>query len=245
MTTDPTLPPPPFANDICRLFSLQQPARALLTPGLATQDFFRTLVSAGHLADARRLLAHAMPARRAIWWATLCLHHAVEKVPFETSEEAGAFEAATRWVVAPSEATRRQAEDAAWTADPTTAASILAMACFLADGSISRPGLPPVIAAPHLSGRLCGVVVYLASVRFDPAKYLHHLREYLAIGVEVAAGRNLPPGKPEQGSWMEPRCTAPDARAAERVTGFLAAGPAAAERLPGEPLFGMVNGGRS
>jgi hypothetical protein len=245
MTTDPTLPSPPSAADVCRLFTLQPPARALLAPGLTTREFFDTLVSAGHLADARRLLAHAMPPRRSIWWATLCLHHAVAKVPFETPEESGAFDAVMRWVVAPSETTRRAAEEAAWAAEPTTAAGILAMACFLSGGSISRPGLPPVIAAPHLSGRLSGVVVYLASVSFDPAKYLHHLREYLAIGQEVAAGRNLPPGRLEQVSWVEPRCTAPDLRAVERVCGFLAAGPVTGECLHAEPLFTDMTGGRS
>jgi len=229
---------------VCRLFALKPAARALLTPGLATRNFFDTLVSAGHLADARRLLAHAMPPRRAVWWATLCLHHAAEKAPFETLEEGRAFDAAGRWVVAASETTRRAAEGAAWAAQPTTAAGILAMACFLSGGSISRPGLPPVYAAPHLSGRLSGVVVYLASVRFDPAKYLRYQREYLAIGQEIAAGRNLPPGRPEPESWVELRGAATDTRVVERVAGFLAAGPAAAERLPAEPLFDLT-GGRS
>ncbi|MBA4191480.1 MAG: hypothetical protein C0467_26165 [Planctomycetaceae bacterium] len=229
---------------MCRLFALKPPARALLAPGLTTRDFFDVLVSAGHLADARRLLAHTMPARRSIWWATLCLHHAVEKAPFDTPEEGHAFEAAARWVVAPSEATRRAAEYAAWEAHPTTPAGILAMACFLSGGSISRPGLPHVCAAPHLSGRLSGVVVYLASVRFDPARYLRHLRDYLAIGQEIAAGRNLPPGRLEPESWVETRTTTTDHRAVERVTGFLTSGPAAAERLAGESLLTLGTGGR-
>ncbi|MFO0823560.1 MAG: hypothetical protein U0792_10660 [Gemmataceae bacterium] len=245
MNPDPTLPPPPSATEICRLFALQPPARSLLTPGVPTREFFHTLVAAGHLADARRLLAHAMPPRRSIWWATLCLHHAAEQVPFETPEETQAFEAALRWVVGPSEATRRVAEVAAWNAEPTTAAGILAMACFLSGGSISRPELPPVIPASHLSGRLSGVVVYLASVRFDPAKYLHHLQEYLAIGEEVAAGRNLPPGRPEpEMTWVEPRCTA-IGPVCDHVREFLATGPAAAERLRDEQLFTPMTGGRS
>jgi len=244
MTPDPTLPPPTSALDVCRLFALKPQARALLAPGQSTREFFDALVSAGHLADARRLLAHAMPPRRSIWWATLCLHHAQEKAPFETPEEGSAFDAAAGWVVAPSEATRRAAEDAAWAAHSTTAAGILAMACFLSGGSISRPALPPVVAPPHLTGRLSGVVVYLASVRFDPARYLRHLREYLAIGREIAAGRNLPPGRPEPEFWVETRNTATDLSAVERVSGFLASGPAAAERMVGESLITLGTGGR-
>jgi hypothetical protein len=43
---------------------------------------------------------------------------------------------------------------------------------------------------------MCGVTVYLASVRFDPARYKDHLRQYLAIGADVARGENLPPDLP-------------------------------------------------
>lgn len=235
---------PPTAADVARLFRLSVPARALLTPDLPARGFYDTLVSAGHLADARRLLAHAMPARRAIWWATLCLQHAAEKTPLATPEEELAFDAGVRWVLGPSEATRRGAESAGWAAKPTTSAGILAMACFLSSGNISRPGLPPVFAVPHLAGRLAGVVVYLASVRYDPAHYLHHLRQYLVIGQEVAAGRNLPPGGAEPERWSEPRCGPANHTCCERVSNFLAAGPASVESVPGEALFasGMPGG---
>lgn len=246
MIPDPPTPPAPTATDVARLFRLSGPARPLLTPDLTARGFYDALVSAGHLADARRLLAHALPARRAIWWATLCLQHAGEKTPFATPEEDLAFDACVRWVLGPSESTRRGAEAAGWAAKPTTPAGILAMACFLSGGNISRPGLPPVFAASHLAGRLAGVVVYLASVRFDPAHYLHHLRQYLVIGQDVAAGRNLPPGRPEPERWVEPRGVTVTHPCCDRVNHFLAASPAAVECVPGEALFGTeIPGGLS
>ncbi len=186
----------PAADAVCRLFRPTPAARVLLTPGLSARDLFDQLVGLGLYADARRLLAHALPPRRAVWWATLCLRDAMDHAPFETPAEDGAFAAAVRWVMTPSEAVRRAAGTAGWAARPHTAAGQLALAVFLTGGSLSRPGLPAVYPAPHLCGRLCGVVVYLASVRFDPARYKDHLRAYLAVGRDVARGANLPPGGP-------------------------------------------------
>lgn len=184
---------PRTAADLCRLFKLKPQAAALLRPDHTPQQFFDLLSEAGHLADARRLLAHALPPQRAVWWAALCLQHSSARKPLATEAERAAFDAATRWCLAPSETLRRAAGSAGWAAKATTAAGNLAMAAFLAGGSMSRLGLPAVLPEPHLCGRLCGVVVYLASVRFDPAWYKAHLRQYLAVGREVARGRLLTP----------------------------------------------------
>lgn len=236
--------PPPTPAEICRLFSPDLAATKLLAPDLSPQQFFDRLVAAGLLADARKFLAHALPPRRAIWWAALCLHHATSRRPFDTPAEEVAFESAVRWLVEPNETTRRATEAAGWAASPTTEAGILAMACFLSGGSISLPGLPAVLPKPHVVGRLVGVVVYLASVRFDPAGYLGHLAQYLTMGVEVAAGHNLPPGGPAVEPPTEVRAGAVDARAASRVAAFLAGGAAAAELRPGEALFQDPTGDR-
>jgi hypothetical protein len=218
---------PPTAADVCRLFKLKPPAAKMLTPNLTPQQFFGQLVEAGHLADARRLLAHSLPPRRAVWWASLCLHHSAGRKPLPTPAEEVAFAAAGRWIVEPTEANRRTAEKTGWAAKPTTAAGILAMAAFLSGGSMSRPGLPPVHPEAHICGRLCGVVVYLASVRFDPARYKQHLRQYLAVGLDVARGHLLPPAPdfvdvtvPQQEPEAFPGLS-------EKLAAFLSASPAA------------------
>ncbi|HEY8506468.1 MAG TPA: hypothetical protein VIL46_17935 [Gemmataceae bacterium] len=184
------------AAEVCRLFKLSPLGATLLKPEHAAPEFFDLLVEAGLYADARRLLAHALPPRRAVWWAGLCLTDSARQKPLAEAAERDALDAAVRWAAQPCEATRRAAEKAGWAARPTTAAGNLAMAAFLSGGSISRPGLPAVLPKPHLCGRLCGVAVYLASVRFDPARYKDHLRDYLAVGREVAQGKNLPPDLP-------------------------------------------------
>ncbi len=184
------------AAEVCRLWELTPSAKTLLQPTWSVRQFYEQLVALDHLADARRLLAHALPARRAIWWASLCLHHSWLHKPFATPEEDQAFAAVLDWFRQPGEATRRAAEQAGWSAQPSTAAAILAISVFLSGGSISRPGLPPVYPKSHLSGRLAGVVIYLASVRFDPARYKQYLRQYLSIGEQVAWGDNFPPEVP-------------------------------------------------
>jgi hypothetical protein len=185
---------PTTAEAVCRLFKPTPAARAMIVPGLPACVLFHQLVGLGLYADARRLLAHALPPRRAVWWAALCLHDSGTRKPFDTPEEEAAFAAAVCWVLTPGEAARRAAGAAGWAARPHTAAGQLALAAFLTGGSMSRPGLPAVYPEPHLCGRLCGVVVYLASVRFDPARYKNYLRQYLEVGLEVARGLNLPPG---------------------------------------------------
>jgi hypothetical protein len=210
----------PSAAAICRLFKPTPAARSMLSPGITTPDLFDQLVGLGLYADARRLMAHALPPRRAVWWATLSLRDSLEHVPFDSPAEDDAFAAAVRWAMEPSEAARRAAAKAGWAARPHTAAGQLALAVFLTGGSLSLPGLPGVYAAPHLCGRLCSVVVYLASVRFDPARYKSHLRTYLDVGLEVARGLNLPPGGPtDEPAPSEP--TAPVWTDLDRVTAQL------------------------
>lgn len=213
------------AAAVCRRFRLSPAAAALLTPAAGPPAFFEALVAAGHLADARRLLAHALPPHRAVWWATLCLHHSGTRQPLPAAERA-ALLAAGRWCLAPSEATRRAAEAAGRAAGQATAGGVLGLAAFLSGGSMSRPGRPAVLPEPHLCGRLCGVVVYLASVRSDPARYKQHLRDYLAVGRAVARGELLTP-VPDPVPDDAPVPAAPgDAELAGRLAAFLAGGKA-------------------
>lgn len=184
------MPPPRTAVELCRWFKLKPAARPLLNPELTPQQFFAILMENKLYADARRVLAHALPKRRAVWWGCLCVWEALRSENL-TPAEYSALEATMRWVVRPSEQERRAAEAAGWAAKPTTLPGCLAMAAYLSDGSMSKAGLPYVPTKPFLTGRLVGVAVYLASVRKQPANYLSRLRQFLEMGKEIARGRNL------------------------------------------------------
>lgn len=215
------------AADVCQLFRLSEAGRLLMSDGDTPQSFFGRLRDAGQLADARRLLAHCLPPRRAVWWASLCLQESLRHKPFINPLETAAYEAALKWLVEPTEEHRREAARAGWKAKPSTAGGNLAMAAFLSSGSMSKPGLPPVYPKPHLCGRLCGVVVYLASVRYDPAHYKAHLEQYLQIGHQVASGQLPLPTPESELPATEPTALVGQDELAKKLAEFLSSQPGA------------------
>ena len=66
-------------------------ARALLRPEWSAQQYLGALIATGHLPDAIRFLAWALPRREAVWWACRCIHAA--KLPEGPPEDAAALAA--------------------------------------------------------------------------------------------------------------------------------------------------------
>lgn len=184
------------ATELCRRghIKLRSVAESLLRDDLSPQKFFDLLVSHSCLADARRVLAMALPKRRALWWGCLCSIDAYQD--HMPAREMDAIEAVVNFVHAPSDANRRATSTCGMKAGVNTLGGTLAMATFFSMGSVSLPGLPHVAPRPFVTGRLVGVAVYLASVKCDPRRYKEHLRNYLALGRAIAAGKTL---------WAEPQ----------------------------------------
>jgi hypothetical protein len=183
--------PDRLAVDLCAYHEIQlrPEGRALLKPELGTQEYFELLLANGCYADARRVLAHALPKRRALWWGSLCAWDVYRPQPLE--KVARVLQSVTRFVHDPSEDNRQATADCAREIEANSVAACLGMAAFCSDGSLAGPGLPCVPPKPFITGRLVGVTVYLASVLRDPTRYKDYLRQYLDLGVEVALGRNL------------------------------------------------------
>jgi hypothetical protein len=179
------------ASDFCKYNEIQlgPPGRSLLAAGLTTDEYFDLLLANRCYADARRVLAHALPKRQALWWGCLCAWDVYRPQPPEAVNNV--LQAVVRFVLEPTEDHRRATAARAQEIGPNTLAGCLAMAAFCSDGSLAPPGLPCVAPRPFLTGRLVGVAVYLASVLNDPARYKDHLRQYLAVGIEVSRGTNL------------------------------------------------------
>lgn len=184
------------AVDFCRemRLKLRPEGRAVLRPGLTPPQFFADLMKAGAYADARRVLAHALPRRRALWWGCLCAWEAYRPEP--PADVLTVLHAVAGYVREPTEEHRRPLAALGRAVGVATLAGQLALAGFCSDGSLSLPGLPVVAPRPYVTGRLVGVAVYLAAVRRDPARYRDRLRQYLAVGLEVARGDNLWPAAP-------------------------------------------------
>jgi hypothetical protein len=200
-----TAPPAPrLARDLVAWgrIKLKPEGAALLADGMTSQAFFETLLEHNCLADARRILAHALPKRRALWWASLAARHACEGRMTEAL--ASVLRAVSQYVVDPCEDRRRAAGEFAKRTPPNTIAGCLATAAFFSEGSVSPSGFPAVAPRPFVTGRLVGVAVYLSSVTIDPACYKQYLREYLQWGRAIAAGEMLWEQEPVENSRLAP-----------------------------------------
>ena len=167
-------------------FTLKPAGEKLLTSQVTAPEFFETLLENDCLADARRVLAHSMAKRRALWWGVLTAWDAFRSSPPADLREV--LSVITQYVISPTEDLRRAAGEWSKRCRANTLAACLATATYCSAGSISPPGLPPVAPRPFITGRLVGVAVYLAAVTRSPALYKQYLREYLRWGRDLAHG---------------------------------------------------------
>lgn len=185
--------PPRLAKDLLAWgqIRLKPAGQALLKPEVTSVDFFETLLKNDCLADARRVLAHSLPKRRALWWATLAAWDLQRQSTDNNLEEA--LKMVANFVITPTEEQRQAIGSLARRLPASSLACCLAQAVYFSSGSISQPGHPYVAARPFVTGRLVGATVYLASVKRSAALYKQYLREYLRWGKAIANGEMLWP----------------------------------------------------
>ncbi|WP_435015770.1 DUF6931 family protein [Tundrisphaera sp. TA3] len=157
-----------------------------------------TLAGAEALAPGERaqldialvgFLAHALPRRAAVWWGALCAWKVARPTPTEAEDQA--LQAAVRWAIEPIEEHRLAASGPAQAAGMKTPAGCLAFAASWSSGSLAPAGLPPVETPSDTTARLVAGAVMLAAVRGDALRFRDRYREFVAIGAEIAEGRNL------------------------------------------------------
>ena len=85
-----------LAREVCSQFELSNEAKVLLDEQVSPDAFLDRLLERGHLADAVRLLAFALPKREAVWWSCQCVR---ECLGGDASPQAlAAIKAAEEWV---------------------------------------------------------------------------------------------------------------------------------------------------
>ncbi|RVT98818.1 hypothetical protein EOD42_01525 [Rhodovarius crocodyli] len=159
---------------------------ALLTglPDAATG--VTTLVEAGRLPEALRLIAHAMPKREAVWWGCMCSR--AMPGPQNLAVDTAALLAAEAWVRKPEEGLRRAAMEAAQKGGFRSPEAWAAVGAFWSGGSMSPEGQPVVPPGEHLTGVAVVGAVLLAALRHSPEKADERYRRFLASAQDIAAG---------------------------------------------------------
>lgn len=176
------------AEELTGHFEVSPTGAKLIVPGATVGNQLKIWREANLVADARKLLCHALPPRYALWWALLSLFEAHRQNPY-SPEIVKALALTRDFLIQPSDGKRRQFREAGKKAGMTSPGGVLAYAAFLSGGSMAPTNCPPVLPKPQLCGRLCAAVVYLASVRFHPARYKQNLQHFLGIGLQIAQGK--------------------------------------------------------
>jgi hypothetical protein len=170
---------------VARAAQLSDAAQAMAAKPGSVSQLATALAEKNLLPDACRLLAFALPKREAVWWACCCIRDAKA-----IGNAALALEAAEKWVANPQEDQRRAAYAAAEKVGAETPAGCAAFAAFFSGGSLAPPNVAEVPPPDHLTPGAAAGAVMLAAVAGEPAKAEERYKKFLAIGVDVASGKN-------------------------------------------------------
>jgi hypothetical protein len=151
------------------------------------RPFLDLLIDKRLPADAVRFLAHTMPKREAVWWACLCVRP--ERGVVVPPPAAAAQQAAEVWVINPSDEKRRAAHAAAQLAGIGTPVGLTCEAVFFSEGSLGPAEFQAIPPPEFLTATTAANAVILAAVA-APDKMTAKYRQFLALGQDVAAGKN-------------------------------------------------------
>ena len=145
------------------------------------------LEQTGLLIEATRLVAHAMPAREAVWWACACSRHTAPSGA-NPAAETTVRDAAEEWVRRPTDEHRRAAMKQAETTGFGSPEAWAAVAAFWSGDSMAPPGAPKVPPQPHFTGLAVAGAVALAAARGPATRREARLQRFLAAAKDIAAG---------------------------------------------------------
>ncbi len=184
------LPPGPAARIMSNNnVKLQTPLGAL--PSASVAEVLAELETKDASMDMMQLLAHALPAREATWWACLAAR--------DMGVETRATKAAEAWVRSPGFDTRLAAREALDTAKPDDDTIFCAMAACFSDGTMGPGTFDDYPAPPGAVG--ASVYGFLLIVLFaDQALVARRGPILLERGLDIARGGNgqiAPPDEPK------------------------------------------------
>ena len=136
----------------CMQMELSEPASAMLRADMTPQAAVQTLVGAGHVQDALKLLARLLPKRYAVAWLCQCARDQL----VSPEDKAGAS-LAEKWVREPNESNRRAAFEYANAGGYKSVGAWMAAAAGWSSGSLAPASQEALVPpAEHLTA--CAVV---------------------------------------------------------------------------------------
>jgi hypothetical protein len=166
---------------------LDEHGRSTLAGCQNSMDALDQLETAGLLIEATRLVAHALPAREAVWWACACSRHTAGSGS-NPAAEAQVREAAEEWVRKQSDEQRRTAMKQAEAAGFGSAEAWAAVGAFWSGDSMAPPEAPKVPPQPHFTGLAVAGSVALAAVRGLASRREARLQRFLISARDIAGG---------------------------------------------------------
>ncbi len=180
------------AAEICSRVYLDKAVVELLQPGMSPRGFMDALLEKEKYLAGIDFMAHLLPAREAVWWGCLCLHHTCgsKLEPWERR----AYRLTVQWVLQPTEANRAATKEPADVLGPASAAGCLAGAASQTGGSVGPPDGPPIPPNPLAPNRAVAIAVKVASTKVEAQEILPTQRSLIGLGLAVAEGRYAPQG---------------------------------------------------
>jgi hypothetical protein len=191
MAAPPTAKPAnKLSNDLARVLphlQLDEHGRSALAGCQGSIEALDRFEKAGLLIEATRLIAHALPAREAVWWACACSRHTATSGT-NPAAEAQVREAAEEWVRKQTDEHRRTAMKLAETTGLGSAEAWAAVGAFWSGDSMAPPEAPKVPPQPHFTGLAVAGSVGLAAVRGPASRREARFHRFLASAKDIAAG---------------------------------------------------------
>lgn len=138
--------------------------------------------------DLVQLLAHGLPVRESIWWASLCLDIRISEW---SPSQVQCINTAKEWVKSPGEELRRKAELFANRLEQNCGPSWLAQAVFWnGSGSIVSADLPAVLPDPNLYAKAVSGAINHAAALPQWEGTNKYYQQAFSMALSIATGGN-------------------------------------------------------
>lgn len=174
------------AQEILTFYDADANFHTLANEHTTPHELIVRAINREYFPDAVTFLAHALPVRESVWWATVC---ASTRSDWGSAEE-NAISAARAWVYTPDETARRYAEQMAKEAQLGSGAGWAAQAVFWSSGSITAPEDSSVSPPPFLYAHAVAGSINLSAVLPDGEQAISRYQNFFKIGLDIARGGN-------------------------------------------------------